>query len=179
MDDADLVERARAGDLGAFEVLIARHQAVALRVAYAIVPMDAEDVVQEAFVKAHAALSRFRPGAPFRPWVLRIVTNEARNQHRRHTRQAQLALREVARRGPSAAATPESAAIEDEERRLVARAISGLAATDREVIALRWFAGLSEAEMADVLGCRRGTVKSRLSRALGRLRESLPSELAR
>jgi RNA polymerase sigma-70 factor (ECF subfamily) len=148
-------------------------------VAYAIVPMDAEDVVQEAFVKAHAALPRFRSGAPFRPWVLRIVTNEARNQLRRHARQAQLALREVARRGPAGTTTPESAAIDEEQRRLLAHAISGLVPGDREVIALRWFAGLNEAEMAEVLDCRPGTVKSRLSRALGRLRASLPAELGR
>jgi RNA polymerase sigma factor (sigma-70 family) len=179
MEDADLVERARAGDLAAFEVLVARHQSVALRVAYAIVPMDAEDVVQEAFVKAHAALPRFRSGAPFRPWVLRIVTNEARNQLRRHARQAQLALREVARRGPAGTTTPESAAIDEEQRRLLAHAISGLVPGDREVIALRWFAGLNEAEMAEVLDCRPGTVKSRLSRALGRLRAALPAELGR
>jgi RNA polymerase sigma-70 factor (ECF subfamily) len=179
MEDADLVERARAGDLAAFEVLVARHQEVALRVAYAIVPMDAEDVVQEAFVKAYAALGRFRPGAPFRPWALRIVTNEARNQRRRHARQSQLALREVARRDRLPERTPESAAIEEENRRVPAEAISGLTPADREVIALRWFGELTEAEMATVLDCRPGTVKSRLSRALDRLRAALPAELVR
>jgi RNA polymerase sigma-70 factor (ECF subfamily) len=177
MEDDDLVEQARAGDLAAYEVLVARYQEVALRVAYAIVPMDAEDVVQESFVKAHAALGRFRRGAPFRPWLLRIVTNEARNQRRRQARQSQLALREVARRDTTPGRTPEGAVVDEADRRALVQAISGLAPADREVIALRWFGGLTEAEMAVVLGCRPGTVKSRLSRAHSRLRSALPAEL--
>ena len=177
MEDEDqLVERARLGDLAAFEVLVTRYQPVALRVAYAIVPMDAEDVVQEAFVKAHAALSRFRTGAPFQPWVLRIVSNEARNHRRGRARQARLAVREGARQATAAAATPESAAIDQDDRRRLADAVAALAPADREVIALRWFAELSEADMATALGCRPGTVKSRLSRALGRLRVALDEE---
>lgn len=178
-DEHDLVERARNGDLLAFETLVANHQQVALRVAYAIVPLHAEDVVQEAFVKAYQALPRFRPESPFRPWVLRIVRNEARNHHRHHARQARLALREGARRATSSAGTPESALVDEEDRRRLIEAISRLVPADREVIALRWFAGLSEAEMATAMGCRPGTVKSRLSRALGRLRAELPEEDAR
>lgn len=178
-DEDDLVERARTGELVAFEVLVDRYQEIALRVAFAIVPVDAEDVVQEAFVKAYRALPRFRPGAPFQPWVLRIVSNEARNHRRRHARQTRLALREGARRATSTVTTPESAVIDEEDRRRLADAISCLPPADREVIALRWFAGLSEAEMATVLDCRPGTVKSRLSRALGRLRAALPTEVMR
>lgn len=178
-DEEDLVEQARAGEPAAFEVLVARHQQIALRVAYAIVPMDAEDVVQEAFVKAYRALPRFRAGAPFRPWVLRIVTNEARNHRRRHGRQTRLAPREGARRGTPTVSTPENAVIDEEDRRRLLDAISCLSAADREVIALRWFAGLSEADMATVLGCRPGTVKSRLSRSLGRLRALLSAEVVR
>lgn len=175
-DEHELVERARSGDLGAFEQLVARHQEAALRVAYALAPMDAEDVVQEAFVKAHAALPRFRVDAPFRPWVLRIVSNEARNHRRHRGRQAALALREGARRAPGSARTPESQVIEEDDRRRLVAALSRLRPADREVLALRWFAGLSEAEMAIALRCRPGTVKSRLSRALGRLRDELPEE---
>jgi RNA polymerase sigma-70 factor (ECF subfamily) len=71
-DEDDLIESARNGDLRAFELLVGRHQQSALRVAYAIVPMHAEDVVQEAFVKAYRALPGFQSKAAFRPWVLRI-----------------------------------------------------------------------------------------------------------
>lgn len=157
-------------------MLVERHRNVALRVAYAITPTDAEDAVQEAFVKAFQALPRFRSGAPFRPWVLRIVTNEARNQGRHGSRRAQLAVREAGR-APGWTTTPEEAAVGEDERHRLAAAVSALPARDREVIALRWFAGLTEAEIAEALGCRPGTVKSRLSRALDRLRASLPAEV--
>ncbi len=177
--DEELVEQANAGDLGAFEVLVTRHQQVALRVAYAIVPSHAEDVVQEAFVKAHQALDRFRADAPFRPWVLRIVTNEAHNHRRRDGRQERLVVREGTRRATTGWVTPEDAAIDADDRRRLAAAVSALSPTDREAIALRWFAGLTEAEMAITLDCRPGTVKSRLSRALGHLRAALPAETMR
>src|SRR4030095_9437816 len=90
--DAELIDRARRGDLMAYEELVRRHQAVAIRTAHLFAPDgDAEDAVQEAFVKANAALGRFRAGAPFRPWLLRIVANEARNRRRSAGRRAGLA----------------------------------------------------------------------------------------
>jgi DNA-directed RNA polymerase specialized sigma24 family protein len=84
LDDSELVERARAGDLSAYEALIRRYQEVAFRTAYLITGevADAEEVAQDALVKAHRALSRFRPGALFRPWLLQIVANEARNRRK-------------------------------------------------------------------------------------------------
>lgn len=176
--DGELVELARQGDVDAFTTLVERHRHVALRVAYAITPADAEDAVQEAFVKAHHALPRFRTGAAFRPWVLRIVANEARNQRRRSSRQTDLAVRQAGRAGDWSA-TPEEAGVGEDDRRRLAAAVSALPDRDREAIALRWFAGLSEAEMAVALGCRPGTVKSRLSRALDRLRTALPEEVHR
>ena len=82
--DAELTARARDGDVGAYEELVTRYQGIAFRVAWLVVHNrgDAEDAVQDAFVKAYYALPRFRPGAPFRPWILRIVANEARNRGR-------------------------------------------------------------------------------------------------
>ena len=159
----------------AYEELVRRHQAVALRTAHLFAPDgDAEDAVQEAFVKAHAALGRFRPGSPFRPWLLRIVANEARNRRRSAGRRAVLALRSAEDRRPGdAAPSPESAVLVDERRRWLLGGVNALRDQDREVIAARFFLELSEAETAEVLGLPRGTVKSRLSRALGRLRERL------
>ena len=177
--DDELVERSKAGDIAAFTALVTRHQDVALRVAYSIVPGNAEDVVQEAFVKAYRALGRFRSGASFRPWILRIVTNEARNRRRQDGRQDRLAVRNAGRRETTGWATPEDAVINEEDRQRLAAAVSSLPPADREAIALRWFVGLSEAEMAVVLQCRPGTVKSRLSRALGRLRMAMPAETVR
>lgn len=176
VEEARLVERARAGDVDAYEVLVDRYRAVACRVAYAIAGDDGEDAAQEAFVKAFAALPRFRPGSRFRPWLLRIVANEARNRRRSATRHAQLALRLMGP-APGRAATvpsPEEDVLAAERRRSLAAALATLAPRDRAVIALRFAAELSEAEMAEALGCAPGTVKSRLSRALAKLRAALP-----
>ena len=175
LEDAELIARARMGEVMAYEELVRRYQDVAVRTAHVITPDgDAEDAVQEAFVKAYAALSRFRPDAPFRPWLLRIVTNEARNRRRSAGRRAGLALRAGEDRGPDdAAPSPESAILAGETRATLLSAVNGLRDEDREVIGARYFLDLSEAEAADALGIPRGTVKSRLSRALGRLREQL------
>jgi RNA polymerase sigma factor (sigma-70 family) len=173
--DAELIDRARRGDLMAFEELVRRHQAVAIRTAHLFAPDgDAEDAVQEAYVKAHAALGRFRAGAPFRPWLLQIVANEARNRRRSAGRRAGLALRSAEDRRPDdAASSPESAVLAGEQREWLLRAVNGLRSEDREVISARYFLELSEAETATLLRVPRGTVKSRLSRALMRLRAGL------
>jgi RNA polymerase sigma-70 factor (ECF subfamily) len=173
LEDAELIERARTGEVMAYEELVRRYQDVAVRTAYVISPDgDAEDAVQDAFVKAYAALPRFRTQAPFRPWLLRIVANEARNRRRSAGRRAGLVLRAAEDRRPGdAAPSPESAVLENETRATLLSAVNGLRDDDREIIAARYLLDLSEAEAAETLGIPRGTVKSRLSRALARLRE--------
>jgi RNA polymerase sigma factor (sigma-70 family) len=175
LEDAELIERARRGEVMAYEELVRRYQDVALRTAHLISPDgDAEDAAQEAFVKAHAALGRFRSGAPFRPWLLRIVANEARNRRRSAGRRAGLAVRAVEdRRSDDAAPSPASAVLATERRRQLIAAVNALRDDDREVIGARYFLELSEAETAEALNIPRGTVKSRLSRALERLRVQL------
>ena len=180
--DAQLVGRAQAGDIEALCELVERHRTVALRVGYAIVGSEAEDVVQEAFVKAERSLAGFRTGAPFRPWLLTIVANEARNRRRSTSRREALQLRVADRDAAAAAGTAagrstEEIAMANEQRRWLLLAVAGLPDRDREVIALRFFADLSEAETASALECPVGTVKSRLARALGRLRASLGAEV--
>jgi len=179
LDEQELVERAREGDARAYEALVRRYQDLAFRTAFVIAggSADAEDAAQEGFVKAWSALPRFRAGSPFRPWLLAIVANEARNRRRSGRRQDDLALR-VAEDRPSgdAAPSPEAAALATEQRRLLLAAVGRLGETDRQVIACRFFLELSEAEMAAALGCRPGTVKSRLSRALERLRAVLAEQ---
>lgn len=176
LDDGELVERAKGGDIAAYEQLVQRYQTIAHRTAYLIAGTtgEAEDAVQEAFVKAYYALGRFRHEAPFRPWLLKIVANEARNRRRRAGRQEVLALR-VRQESPSgdAAPSPEVAVLEGEERRILLDALNRLREPDRTALAMRFFLELSEAEMAAALGCAKGTVKSRLSRALDRLRSQL------
>ena len=166
----------RPRDLESYDQLVREHQGIAFRTAYVITgsAADAEEVVQDAFVKAYRARGRFRSGAPFRPWLLAIVANEARNRRRSAGRRARLSL-QLAEERPSggAAPSPEVALLAREERAELLAAVDRLGEEQRAAVACRYFLGLSEAETAAVLGCRPGTVKSRLSRALARLEEEL------
>ena len=176
LDETDLIGRAKRGDTHAYEELVYAHQGIAFRTAYVIAgnAADAEEAAQDGFVKAWRALGRFREGAPFRPWLLQIVANEARNRRRSAGRRSHLALR-AATQEPSgdAAPSPEAALLAGGERRELLAALGALDERDRAVIACRHLLDLSERETAEVLGCRRGTVKSRLSRALERMRAEL------
>ena len=157
------------------------HQGIAFRTAYVFtgVAEDAQEAAQDAFVKAYHALGRFRAGAPFRPWLLRIVANEARNRRRAAGRREGLAVRAAASAGAEdAAPSPESALLSAERRQELMAALNRLRAEDREVIACRYFLDLSEEDTAAALGWKRGTVKSRLSRALERLRAELEVQVA-
>lgn len=151
------------------------YQGIAFRTAYLIARngADAEEAAQDGFVKAWRALGRFREGAPFRPWLLRIVANEASNRRRSAGRRASLALRAAAEE-PSgdAAPSPEAALLSAEQRAMLLAAVDKLPEEQRDVVALRYFLGLSEAEVAETLAIPQGTVKSRTARALERLRES-------
>lgn len=160
--------------MAAYEELVRTHQALALRTAYVVAgPDEAEDAVQEAFVKAYRGLPGFRPGSPFRPWLLRIVANESINRRRAAGRALRISLLAERERRDEAVESPESAAVYEEEHEELIAAVSRLRPADRLVIAYRYWFDLSEEEMARALGCRRGTVKSRLSRALSRLREDI------
>ncbi len=175
MDAEDsLVRRSLHGDHQAFTRLIEMHQQVAHRVATGMVGSGggADDVVQDAFVKAFTRLGQLDPDRSFRPWLLAIVANEARNRHRSGARYDAMTLRVAARADVRAApwTDPEAAHAHAERQQSLARAVASLSARDREIIALRYFAELSEAEAAQALGCPPGTVKSRLHRALERLR---------
>lgn len=171
--DADLVELARQGDQHAYGLLVARHQEIAFRAAYVISrdADDAADAAQQGFIKAYRALGRFRRGSPFRPWLLKIVTNEARNARRSAGARGRLAMR--LGQAWESDLSPEEAALQAERRDLVLGALDRARDDDRLVVALRYFLQLGEAEMATALDCPPGTVKSRLSRALGRLRADL------
>lgn len=183
LDERALIARARRGDVGAYEDLVRAFGDVAHRAAWLVGGGDdAEDAVQEAFVKAYHALPRFREGSPFRPWLLRIVTNEARNRRRSAARRAGLAVRAVEDRpADDAAPSPEDAVLAHERRTALASAIERLREEDRLVVTCRYLLQLSEAETAATLDIPPGTVKSRLSRALTRLRILLadPTEAVR
>lgn len=152
-----------------------RYQDVALRTAYLVAPeADAADAVQDAFLKAYAALPRFRIGSPVKPWLLQIVANESRNRRRSANRRVGLAERAAATVPRDAAEpSPEAQVLAAEARSTLLAALGRLRDEDREVLGARYLLELSETETADTLGLPRGTVKSRTSRALGRLRIEL------
>jgi RNA polymerase sigma-70 factor (ECF subfamily) len=174
-DDAAAVARARVGDLDAYELLVARYTVPAHRAAVLLgAGADADDVVQEAFVKAYRQLSRYRGEAGFRPWLLAIVANETRNLHRSRRRRDGLVLRAAAHEQPaSTVPDPADTVLLDERRRHLMAELRLLDTRDREVLACRFLLDLSEAETAVMLGLPKGTVKSRTSRALTRLRGRL------
>lgn len=180
LEEGTLIEAARRGNIAVYEGLVLRYQDLAWRTAYLIVgdAAEAEDATQEVFMRAFDALTRFRPGAPFRPWLLRIVVNEARNRRRASTRRRALAVRATARY-PGEEVTvlsPEATALAAERRTILLQALDMLREEDRLIIAYRYFFDLFEAEIADALACPGGTVKSRLARALKRLRAMLVAD---
>ncbi len=178
LTEAELVERAKRGDQDAYGDLVHAYQGIAFRTAYLLTgnAADAEDAAQDAFVKAFYALGRFRPGAELRPWLLRIVANEARNRRRTAGRRTNLALRAAADPlSGGAAPSPEANLLAGEEQSALLAAVNALPEDQRDVVACRFFLDLSEAETADTLGIRKGTVKSRLSRGLDHLRAAMES----
>jgi RNA polymerase sigma-70 factor (ECF subfamily) len=159
----------------AYAVLLRTHQDAARRLAAVVCGAgDADEAAQDAFVKAWYGLDRFRDGSSFRPWLLRIVANEARNRRRAAGRRAGYELRFAGdRSGATTAPSPESALLAAATRRTLQAALADLPDRQRDVITCRYVVGLSEVETAQVLGLARGTVKSRAARGLSRLRADL------
>jgi RNA polymerase sigma factor (sigma-70 family) len=179
-DDDALVARAKRGDRRAFETIVERNQGIVFRTAWLITRSteDAQEVAQDAFLKAYRALDRFRQGAPLRPWLLTIAANEARNRRVASSRRERLTLRGAEERRPDdAVPSPEAALLDSERRERLLAAIERLPAPARDVISCRYLLDLSEEETAAALDCPRGTVKSRVSRALDRLRVELGEEV--
>ncbi|MGH3716716.1 MAG: RNA polymerase sigma factor [Micromonosporaceae bacterium] len=161
--------RVRDGDRDAYAELVHRHAAAAHRTAVLLgAGADADDVVQDALVKAYRALGRFRDGAAFRPWLLRIVANETRNLHRSARRRTG---RESVVGVLAEGADPASAALSTERRAELVAALRRLSEPYRLVVTCRYLLDLDEADTAVVLGWPRGTVKSRLHRALRQLQQ--------
>lgn len=179
LDEQELIASAKNGDTRAFGQLVRTHQGIALRVAYLVVrdSSEAEDVTQEAFVKAYGSLDKFRAEAPFRPWLLRIVRNEALNRVRGTKRRDRLAL--LIANDPvsgDAAPSPEAEVMSQDERKHLLNVIEDLPDRYRSVIVHRYLLDLSEEETSEILGVPVGTVKSRSSRGVQRLRRSLNFE---
>lgn len=161
--------------MDAYEAMLRPHQDIAHRAAYLVTgnAADAEDAVQEAFVKAWFALDSFDPGRSFRPWLLRIVTNEAHNRRRAAARHVRLTLRAMDHATFTTAPSPEPGVVDAERSDALINAINQLPELDRLLITYRYFLDLTPAEMADTFGKPAGTIRSRLHRALTRLRQHL------
>ncbi len=167
----DLISRARAGEAAAWEALVHDHQERVFRLAYLMLadPEEAQDVTQETFIRTYQHLSSFDRSRPLQPWLLRIAANLARNR-RRSIGRYWFALQRQARPDLEIQRATEGAALNREGLEALWRAVRRLAEPDQRVIYLRFFLELSEAETAAALEVPTGTVKSRLHRALTRLR---------
>ena len=172
--EPELVARARAGDHDAYAKIVRPYEGVAYRLAAAITgsSADAEEAMQNAFVKAYRSLHRFRAGSPFRPWLLRIVVNEAHNVVRAERRHLRLGSRAAEQHQPSLAGADERLISRDEVETLLS-ALARLAPADRLVLALRYFAELPDAQAASLVGTTTEAYRVRLMRARRRLQALL------
>ncbi len=173
-EEAQLLVRAQRGNLFAFEELVRRYQRRVYGVALRIVRRHdvADDVAQEAFVRAHRNLVSFDTARPFGPWIARIAANLALN-HLRSPVAREQELPEGHAERASERPDPLREVLDDEARRVLERALEDLPAEQRAVFVLRVMEDLSYREIADALGIAQGTVMSRLFRARARLREVL------
>ena len=171
MDESNLIQRATQGDAAAWEPLMLAHQEPVFRFAYLFLgdPDDAEDITQETFLRAYHNLKRFDSTRPLRPWLLSIAANLARNRHRSAARYL-AALTRSFRAEPPPSVDVETHAAHNQDAGQLWKAVRQLNADDQQIIYLRFFLDLSTAEAAQALDVAEGTVKSRLNRAVGRLR---------
>ena len=172
LSDAKLVRRARSGEGSAWDDLVRQHQDSVFRLAYLLLgdPDEAEDVAQETFIRTLQHLDRFDESLPLRPWLLRIASNLSRN-HKRAVGRYWNALQRFGRRE-----IEEGQGLNRDDAQLLWQAIRRLKHADQQLIYLRYFLEVPEAEMASILEVPRGTVKSRLHRGLNRLRNIVETE---
>jgi RNA polymerase sigma-70 factor (ECF subfamily) len=182
--DALAVSRALGGDLGAFEALVLKYEKMVYGISYRMLldREEAQDAAQEAFLKAFRALPSFKGGSKFATWLYRIAANACLDLLRKRKSYSELSLdaqtedEDGARGGFDVAdgAADIEAALEGKEfRALVREAVDGLPDAHRAIIVMRDFQDMEYAEIAGVLGCPEGTVKSRINRARGRLKRIL------
>lgn len=176
LTDGEIVARVRAGELELYEVLMRRHNPRIYRAARAILHDDseAEDVMQDAYVRAFEHLREFEGRAQFSTWLTRIAVNEALARVRRNKRLAPLDSHiEDPSMSTEPATSPEQQTSDVEMRRVLETAVTNLPDEFRSVFVLRAIEGMSGAETAECLGIGEDTVKTRLHRARGRLQAML------
>jgi len=177
LDESRLIQRAAQGEPAAWEPLMLAHQEPVFRLAYLLLgdPDDAEDVTQETFLRAYNNLKRFDPTRPLRPWLLSIAVNLSRNRHRSMGRYLTAITRAFRLETQNSLDIEERSELDQDSHQLW-KAVRQLSIDDQQVVYLRFFLDLSVAEAAQALDVAEGTVKSRLNRALGRLRAIIKTD---
>ena len=176
-EEAGLVAAAQGGDQTAFGEIVRRYQRAVYRVAYGLTrnPTDADDLAQEAFIRAYQAIGRFRVGEPLYPWLSRITVNLAYSLYRRRKRRPETPLEPLLEAGRQWAS--EDDPVEESAKReyhgRLEEAFTELSVEHQAVLVLRVVEGLSYDEIAKSLSVPVGTVMSRLSRARGELKTRL------
>jgi len=171
--ESSAIAAVKSGDRSAYDYLVGRHMKRVMSIAWGVVrnAADAEDLAQEAFVKAFQSIDRFRTGEPFGPWIYRIVTNLSLDvmKHRTKFRDEELSGDEPASRRDGA----ELATITGEMGERIDRAMESLPEMQRVIARLFLVEGFQHPEIAAMTGVSEGTVRSHLSLARKRLREQL------
>ncbi|MFZ5641905.1 MAG: RNA polymerase sigma factor [Bacillota bacterium] len=183
LSDEVLVEMCKQGDLAAFEQLVEKHQSRVYTIAYRYMGnyADASDLAQEAFIKIYRSLGSYRGEASFQSWMYRLVTNACMDELRRRGRAKTVSIEELMEnkkgltmsRVTTKSRLPEDAVIRRELQREVQNVLNTLSDEHRAIVVMRDIQGYSYEEIAELLQCSLGTVKSRLNRARHVLKEKL------
>jgi RNA polymerase sigma-70 factor (ECF subfamily) len=181
-EDELLVKQVLRGESGSFDILVRRYQSVVYATAYRFVKSreDALDVAQDAFIKAFRSLYTWQPTAPFRAWLLRIAVNMSIDYLRRRKRTPQavdpeelMVLEYGGAERHSHVEEPSDRASDSELGTLIRAAADTLPERQKMVFILRHYQGLPLKEIAEIMNCTEGTVKTHLFRAVGKLRDEL------
>ncbi|MBL8099209.1 MAG: sigma-70 family RNA polymerase sigma factor [Anaerolineales bacterium] len=176
LDEATLIRRAAHGEAAAWEPLMQAHQQAVFRLCYLLLgdPDDAEDVAQETFLRAWNHLKRFDSTRPLRPWLLSIASNLASNRRRSAGRYFSALQRAFQNEIPQT--NLEEKNLQSNDANELWKAVQSLNFQDQQIIYLRFFLDLSVNETAQVLEIAEGTVKSRLNRAIEKLRKIIQQD---
>jgi RNA polymerase sigma-70 factor (ECF subfamily) len=181
LTDAVFVARARSGDTDAYRVLVDRHGRALFRLAFRMTgnEQDAEDVVQESFLRAYRQLGKFDERASFGTWLYRIATNcsldlvRSRKRRSEHLAPVSEEADDPVTTLPTGDPNPERMALSGEVRERVAEAMNELSATERTAFVLRHFEGMCIEDLSRVLDCQPGAAKHSVFRAVQKLRRAL------
>jgi RNA polymerase sigma-70 factor (ECF subfamily) len=173
--DSALIQRSLSGDIGAFDALMSRYQGLVFKVALTCTRNrdDALDICQNAFLKGYERLGSLRDGDRFKYWIARIAHREGINWARRNRRRGEPIEQEQIEAWPDAAPSQETRLLAHESGTDLSERLGRLNRRYRLAVSLRYFEGMSIAEVAAVLRCTEGVVKSMLFRSIRRLRQEM------